>query len=161
MEIIRDNLEMGTISKNFNWSEFEATSPENAARLAQMGVRNAVTTFEQRDAILALVRQLLQPLRELYGKPMTVNSGFRCPELNKLVGGVASSQHLKGEAADIRTGGQTETYRLARLAKTTPEIFQEIDQMILYPTFVHFSHRRLGSQRHQVLYDNSYRGRRV
>lgn len=150
---------MGTISKNFSWSEFERT--DHAAELARMGVRNVVSSFEVRDAILALVRKVLQPLRDTYGKPMEVNSGYRCPELNAIAGGAATSQHVKGEAADIRTGYQTETYRLAKLAKATPEIFREIDQMILYPTFVHFSHRRLGSQRNQILYNKSYKGRRI
>ena len=65
------------------------------------------------------------------------------------------------EAADIKTGNQTESYRLARLAKTTPAIMREIDQMILYPTFVHFSHRRVGVQRNQILYNKNYKGRRV
>lgn len=152
---------MGTISKNFSWSEFERTSPENARKLERMNVRNSVNTFAKRDAIIALVRSLLEPLRDAYGKPMTINSGYRCPELNDLVGGVPTSQHCKGEAADIATGSQTETYRLARLAKTTPEIFREVDQMILYPTFVHFSHKLRGTQRNQILYNKSYQGRKV
>lgn len=152
---------MGTISRNFSWSEFESTKPENAAKLAKMGKRNVISTFEVRDAILALVRKVLQPLRDLYQKPMKVNSGYRCKELNEIVGGVATSQHVKGEAADIHTGSQVETYRLAHLAKSTPEIWNEIDQMILYPTFVHFSHKRVGTQRHQLLFNKSYTGRRL
>lgn len=152
---------MGTISRNFSWSEFEHTKPENAAKLAKMGVRNVISTFEVRDAILALVRKVLQPLRDEYQKPMTVNSGYRCPELNRIVGGVATSQHVKGEAADIHTGSQTETYRLAHLAKSTPEIWEQIDQMILYPAFIHFSHKRVGVQRKQLIFDQSYTGRRV
>lgn len=150
---------MGTISRNFSWSEFEATS--HAAELARKGVRNVIPSFEVRDSVLALVRSVLQPLRDVYQKPMEVNSGYRCPELNRIVGGAATSQHVKGEAADIKTGSQTESWRLARLAKTTPEIFREVDQMILYPTFVHLSHRRVGSQRNQILYNKSYKGRRV
>ena len=150
---------MGTISRSFSWSEFEHTDHE--AELARMGKRNVIASFEVRDGILALVRKVLQPLRDVYQKPMHVNSGYRCPELNKLVGGVATSQHVKGEAADIRTGNQTESYRLARLAKTTPAIFKEIDQLIRYPTFVHISHRRVGTQRNQILYNKSYKGRRV
>ena len=150
---------MGTISRNFSWVEFEKT--DHAAELEKIGVRNVVSTFDVRDAILALVRKVLQPLRDKYQKPMTINSGYRCKELNKIVGGVASSQHVKGEAADIKTGNQTESYRLARIAKTTPDIFKEIDQMIIYPTFVHFPHRRLGIQRNQILYNKSYKGRRV
>lgn len=151
---------MGTISKNFSWSEFEHTKPENAAKLAKLGIRNVISTFEVRDSILALVRKVLQPLRDVYQKPMTVNSGYRCPELNRIVGGVATSQHVKGEAADIHTGSQTESFRLAHLAKSTPEIWNEIDQMILYPTFVHISHKRVGTQRHQLLFDETYKGRK-
>lgn len=150
---------MGTISNNFSWSEFEHT--EHEAELARMGKRNVISTFEVRDSVLALVRRVLQPLRDKYGKPMKVNSGYRCKELNEIVGGVPTSQHRLGEAADIHTGSQTETYRLARLAKTTPEIFAEIDQLILYDTFLHVSHRRVGPQRNQILYNKSYKGRRV
>ena len=144
------------ISRNFSTEEFSAS--ETAKKY---GIVNQITTTEQRDAIFALVRKVLQPLRDLYQKPMKVNSGFRTPELNARVGGVATSQHCKGEAADIETGNHTESYRLARLAKTTPAIFKEIDQMILYPTFVHFSHRLKGKQRNQIIYNKTYKGRWV
>lgn len=150
---------MGTISRNFSWSEFEATS--HAVELAKMGKRNVIMSFEVRDSVLALVRKVLQPLRDLYGKPMKVNSGYRCKELNEIVGGVPSSQHRLGEAADIHTGSPLETFRLAHLAKSTPEIWAEIDQLVCYDTFVHISHKRVGTQRHQLLFDKSYRGRRV
>lgn len=150
---------MGTISRSFSWAEFEATI--HAAELARKGVRNVIPSFEVRDSVLALVRRVLQPLRDKYGKPMKVNSGYRCKELNEIVGGVPTSQHRLGEAADIKTGSQTETFRLAHLAKSTPEIWCEIDQMILYPTFIHFSHKRVGIQRHQLLFNKSYTGRRV
>ena len=147
---------MGTISKNFNWSEFEASETAKAK-----GILNVINTFEIRDSVLALVKTVLQPLRDVYGKSMHINSGYRCPRLNALVGGSATSQHVKGEAADIKTGNQTESYRLAKLAKSTPEIFKQIDQMILYPTFLHISHKRVGAQRNQILYNKSYKGRRV
>lgn len=147
---------MGTISKNFSYAEFEAS--ETAKR---KGIINVITSFEVRDAVKALTLKVLQPLREIYGKPLEINSGYRCPRLNAEVGGVPTSQHVKGEAADIKTGNQTESYRLARLAKTTPSIMREIDQMILYPTFVHFSHKRVGAQRRQILYNKSYKGRKV
>ena len=57
--------------------------------------------------LTALANKLLDPVRELWGAPITVNSGYRCPQLNAAVGGAASSQHLKGEAADITTGTVT------------------------------------------------------
>lgn len=147
---------MGTISKNFSYAEFEAS--ETAKR---KGIINVITSFEVRDAVKALTLKVLQPLREVYGKPLEINSGYRCQKLNAEVGGVPTSQHVKGEAADIKTGNQTESYRLARLAKTTPSIMREIDQMIVYPTFVHFSHKRVGAQRRQILYNKSYKGRKV
>ncbi len=150
---------MGTLSRNFDWAEFEATS--HAKELERKGVRNVIPSFEVRDSVLALVRRVLQPLRDKYGKPMKVNSGYRCPELNRIVGGVPTSQHVKGEAADIHTGSPLETFRLAHLAKSTPEIWAEIDQLICYDTFVHISHKRVGAQRHQLLFNKSYRGRRV
>lgn len=46
-------------------------------------------------------------IREIIGKPVTINSGYRCPALNKAVGGVSSSQHVLAEALDIKVSGKT------------------------------------------------------
>ena len=59
------------------------------------------------ENLTALVDNVLDPLREAWGKPIHVNSGYRCPELNRAVGGAPGSQHMKGEAADITAGSQT------------------------------------------------------
>lgn len=88
---------MGTISRNFSYCEFEAS--DTAKRL---GIINAITTVEVREAVRELVLTVLQPLRDDWGEPLHVNSGYRCPALNKAVGGVPTSQHVKGEAADIK-----------------------------------------------------------
>ena len=53
-----------------------------------------------------LIEQLLDPIRAAWGGPITVNSGYRSPALNKAVRGVSNSQHMKGEAADITVGSQ-------------------------------------------------------
>jgi cobalamin biosynthesis protein CbiG len=53
------------------------------------------------DNLVRLVENVLDPLRIAYGKPITVNSGYRSKALNRLVGGVSNSQHLEGKAADI------------------------------------------------------------
>lgn len=50
-----------------------------------------------------LVANVLDPLREAWGKPIVVTSGYRSTKLNRAVGGSSRSQHCKGEAADIRT----------------------------------------------------------
>ena len=55
----------------------------------------------------ALVNYVLDPLREAWGAPIIVTSGYRCPQLNRTVGGAINSQHTKGQAADIRTVGDT------------------------------------------------------
>lgn len=54
----------------------------------------------------ALIDNVLDPLREAYGKPIYVNSGYRSPELNKAVGGVSNSFHLQGYACDIDMGNK-------------------------------------------------------
>ena len=60
-------------------------------------------TQEVKDNLNKLIDNVLDPLRELYGKPIIVNSGYRCIKLNKAIGGAKNSQHLVGQASDIRT----------------------------------------------------------
>lgn len=57
--------------------------------------------IEIKKNLKALVDNILDPLREAYGKPITVTSGYRCPKLNTAVKGAKNSQHVTGQAADI------------------------------------------------------------
>lgn len=141
---------MGTITKDFSYKEFERSEVADAKHIC-----NVITSFEVRDSILALTENVLQPLRDAWGKPLKVNSGYRCKALNAAVGGVPTSQHVKGEAADIAAG---DPVKLARLAV---KLGLPFDQMILYPTFVHFSHRLNGEQRGQICYNWRYKGEKV
>ena len=68
----------------------------------QKGINNTPNATVKAN-LINLVDNILDPLREAYGKPIVVSSGYRCPELNKAVKGAPKSQHVKGEAADIRT----------------------------------------------------------
>ena len=79
---------MGTISKNFSYREFEESKTAK-----DLGIINAITTFEVRNAVRELVLEVLQPLRDAWGKALHINSGYRCPQLNAAVGGAATSQH--------------------------------------------------------------------
>ena len=102
--------------------------------------------------IEALVNNVLDPVREVYGKPIYVNSGFRCEKHNRKVGGVPRSQHMVGEAADISLrltayGLQDELMKLARIIKEQGRF----DQLIIYPAFLHVSYKRSGVNRHKVL----------
>ena len=103
---------------------------------------------EARCALCELVKCLLQPLRIAYNKPIVVTSGYRSPEVNRLVGGVRSSQHVKGEAADCYV---PDIYFLLDTLKKSDLPF---DQSILYRKkhFLHLSYRVNGKQRRQVLY---------
>lgn len=56
----------------------------------------------EKDWLQYLCINVLEPLRAHMGRPISVSSGYRCPKLNTLVGGVAKSQHQYGQAADIR-----------------------------------------------------------
>ena len=79
------------LSENFHLREFTKTnySINNAASEAVI------------ERLQTLVDSCLQPIRTAFGKTLIL-SGFRCPELNKAVGGVKNSAHLTGEAADFR-----------------------------------------------------------
>ena len=140
-------MEADRITANFRYSEF--TKSDTATRLH---INNAITSWEVRDNIKALVEDVLQPLRDAWGGPLFINSGYRCLELNKAVGGVPTSQHCLGEGADV---GCTDPYALAKLVK---KMRLDVDQVILYPSFLHISYKRDGRNRNQFLYNKKWKG---
>ena len=82
------------ISKNFTVEEFTYSR-----KAIENGIDN-MPGESQIAAIRLLITQLIQPLRDRLGEPIAITSGYRCPEVNRLVGGVVNSQHTRGEAAD-------------------------------------------------------------
>lgn len=64
---------------------------------------NNTPTKEIENNLNQLIDNILDPLREAWGQPIIVGSGYRCEALNKAVGGAAHSQHKLGQAADIHT----------------------------------------------------------
>ena len=135
----------GSITKNFRWEEFERSN-----KAAELGIDNTIPDNTVAENINALVFNVLQPLRDAYGHPLRVNSGYRSKALNKAIKGAANSQHTRGEAADIH---EDNPFTLAWLVL---HIGLPFDQLILYDTFIHLSHKRNGPQRGQILYDQSY-----
>lgn len=75
------------------------------------GIPNHPNTYQKMN-LEKLINRVLDPIRSLYGKPIYVNSGFRCGTLNELVGGAKNSDHLYGRAADITTGNLEENKKL-------------------------------------------------
>ena len=91
----------------------------------QKGIDNSpnseiVSNLEQ------LVDNILDPLREAYGKPIKVNSGYRCEALNKAVGGSKTSYHKTGLAADITGGSKTENKKIFELAQKLKLSFDQL-----------------------------------
>ena len=107
---------------------------------------------EQKENLIALVDNVLDPLRKLWGKPIIVTSGFRCAKLNRLVGGVAKSQHTKGQAADIRTVENTtmENKRLFDIAMRSGLPFDQLIDEYGY-NWLHISFNKKGNRK-QVLH---------
>lgn len=105
-------------------------------------------------ALTALIEQVLDPIRAAWGKPIIINSGYRSLALNKAVGGASTSQHLRGEAADITAGSKTLNKQLRTLiqqlaANGTIEFDQLIDEKGL--SWIHISYRANGQNRRQFL----------
>lgn len=74
----------------------------------------------------------LEMLRERAGGPIIINSGYRSPEVNKAVGGVATSNHLTGCAADIRVAGIEQIIRYAAiLLDVSDERQEDFDELLI------------------------------
>lgn len=112
-----------------------------------LGINNRCHT-EHVTNLTLLVNNVLDPLREWYDHPITINSGFRCPELNKAVRGSATSQHMTGEAADIDTGDRQQNKLLFEHIRQHLPFDQLIDESNF--SWVHVSFKAKGN-RAQVL----------
>lgn len=88
---------MEKISTNFTLEEFYKSYTADS-----LNINNAPNDKIKKN-IYKLVTEILQPIRDSYGKPIIVSSGYRCEKLNKAVGGAANSDHKFGCAADIHT----------------------------------------------------------
>lgn len=86
------------LSEHFSLSEFE-----HSVTAIRCNIDNSVPS-ELIPLLRNLCERVLEPLRQHVGEPVIISSGYRCPELNRRVGGASNSQHLTGEAADICVG---------------------------------------------------------
>ena len=136
------------LSKNLALAE--VTRSETAKR---KGISN-MPTPEHIENFKKLAENVFQPIRDHFGVPIHISSGYRSAALNKAVGGSASSQHCQGEAIDIDMDGTSITNK---------QIFDFVkanvnfDQMIwefgtdANPDWVHVSYESTGKQRKQIL----------
>jgi hypothetical protein len=135
------------ISKNFTLDELTAS-----ATAKQMHIINAPGVDEVCN-LCALVHNVLQPLRDAMGESIKIGSGYRCPQLNKAVGGVSNSQHVKGEAADLCIDGDMKKgKRWFEWIKSHCDFDQLIWEHNAKGTYwVHVSYRADGKNRRHVI----------
>ena len=138
------------LSENLSLAEF--IKSRTAKR---KGIDNSIKSDKHLANAVVLAENIFQPIRDHFDSPIYVSSGYRSPELNRIIGGSTSSQHCKGEAIDIDMDRKSEI--------TNSDVFHfikdnlEFDQLIWEfgddknPSWVHVSHKRLGDNRGNVL----------
>ena len=132
-----------------------------SATARQRGIDNTIPE-SKKPAIRAVYKQTLRKLAIGGGWKYKITSGFRSPKLNSAVGGSNTSQHKTGEAVDFRCyDASGRRVPIIDMARETKKMGIPFDQMILYGTFLHLSHRRKGKNRGQILYHSSYNGERL
>ena len=114
--------------KHFNLSEFFRSSTA-----AKNGIENEPSIDEMATIVRninLLVDNVLDPVRDVVNAPIIITSGYRCPQVNRLVGGVDNSQHMSGCAADFHVKG----YNHSMMYEVFLYIFNtlEFDQLIFY-----------------------------
>ena len=148
------------LSEHFNLTEFERSSTAQANNIDNTCPSTLIPQLS------TLCKTILEPLRQHFGEPVIISSGYRCNQLNIKVGGAYASQHTLGEAADIvPLPPAGSPYTINHTPYTLKEWFEwlrsntDFDQLILEHDskgsyWIHVSCRRNRKKnRHQVFYD--------
>lgn len=115
----------------------------------KLGIENVPNSFQKAN-MENLINHLLDPIRQMWGKPIIVNSGFRCVKLNKTVGGAKNSEHMSGCAADITTGNKADNKKMFDMIRNSSlEWRQLIDESGF--SWVHISYNQSDNKK-QVLH---------
>ena len=117
---------------------------------------NNAITIEQGDNLKQLIEKVLDPAREEFGEPIRVTSGFRSQEVNWLVGGANSSQHCKGQAADLTCSDNKKLFRILAEMEFDQLIYEFGDEN--QPSWVHVSYV-LGANRNEILRARKSKGK--
>lgn len=139
------------LTPHFNLYEFVASKTADLLKISN------IPSLEEVENLRALCENVLEPLRMAFGERILVTSGYRSPKLNKAVGGVPTSQHIKGEAVDIVAEDLFDNRFLGNLiSKGLPFdqlIFEKCWQSHDYPSWIHVSYRRDEKlNRKQIIY---------
>lgn len=123
-----------------------------ASEVAEDNAIENIPDWESIDNLRNLTERVLEKVREIWGKPIYVNSGYRCEKLNRLVGGAVNSQHKIGKAADITTGSIEGNKRLFALVEQSDIEFDQLIDEYGYE-WLHISYDAMKAiQRRRVLH---------
>jgi zinc D-Ala-D-Ala carboxypeptidase len=138
------------ISKHLSLAEVSRS--ETAKR---RGINNT-PSGEHLENFKKLAENVFEPIREHFGVPIHISSGYRSKELNAAIGGSATSQHCSGEAIDIDMDGSASGITNAQVFNFIKDNLN-FDQLIwefgssTNPDWVHVSYETTGKQRKQIL----------
>lgn len=132
----------------FDWPEFFASKTAKERDIVNYPEPSEVERVNR--ALLALAARVMDVIRAYVGVPVYITSGYRCKRLNELVGGVAASQHTKGEACDF-TVPSFSAQQMQKLYYNLAT-WLEYDQLIYYPrkNMIHVSYRSVAENRHHT-----------
>lgn len=116
--------------KYFSYSEFFKS--DTAEKYQVNNIPEDAQLSQVLGNIKALVSNVLDPLRAMIGRPIIITSGYRSQQVNELVGGSKTSQHLSGKAADIHI--QEYTPQQMDMVYRTIQMYYDFDQLIFYPS---------------------------
>lgn len=120
-----------------HFSLAEMTVSQTAAR---RGIKNEPDAAQTEN--LRRLAQLLEQVRGVTNQPLTVNSGFRSQQVNTLIGGVPTSEHCDGRAADIICPAYGNPYQLAKAIEAANIPFNQL--ILEYGQWVHISIPKAG-----------------
>ena len=132
------------LTEHFELEEMACTTHKELAK----------TNLEEAKKIMGRMYQLAgfaERIREIVGKPLIINSGFRCVKLNNRVGGSLTSQHIYGEALDVRVSGKSATELFQIIAASDLKYDQLILEKVGSSQWVHVS---IGSKKEKLKYEN-------
>lgn len=134
------------ISEHFTLEEFTSSSTASRLRIAN------TPSDDVKENLRKLCTLILEPARSSLGKGIRISSGFRCPRLNRAVGGVPNSQHQTGCAADIYLPDSGYADTLFSILKSNPHTDQLLYERNSAGTrWIHVSYSE--SPRHQASHD--------
>lgn len=138
--VMRLGVKATKLSYHFSVAEFVHSDTAE-----WLGIDNSIDS-EEFDNAKDLCCYVLERLRSIVNKPVIINSGYRCSQLNKSVGGAVTSQHLLGQAADIKVEG----YSIDELFDICCDL-PLFDQVINEGSWIHISYNALRNRKQKLI----------